>query len=160
MSIWTSLEAIGHNILASVGRGTLAFFGALASSIESQGGTLLVHLAQDAVVAAELKGGTGAEKFDAAKNAIISALATEGVTVAGNVINGTIEAAVANLKAEPGVLTQTPTVTVPPLPAPTAAPIVNTTASLRATGGDLGSVANQATGTIDGGALGADSVSG
>lgn len=153
MSIWTSLEAIGHNILASVGRGTLAFFGALASSIETQGGPLLVHLAQDAVVAAEHQGGTGGEKFGAAKAAILAGLASEGVEVAGNVINGTIEAAVANLKAEPGVLTQKPTVTVPPLPAPTAAPVVNTTASLRAQPlGDLGSVSEPVTG--------ADSVSG
>jgi len=72
---------------------------ALANSIALNGGAVLLEAAAAAVAAAEAQGGTGAEKLKAAQDSVIATLTAQGLSVVKNAINGAIEAAVAQHKA-------------------------------------------------------------
>lgn len=71
----------------------------LAHSIEQNGGAVLMSAAAAGVAAAESTGGNGKDKFAAAQAAVISALETAGIPVVLNAVNGAIEAAVAQHRA-------------------------------------------------------------
>lgn len=77
----------------------LAGLNALANSIAKNGGAVLLTAAASAVAAAEAQGGTGEQKFKAAQSAVIATLTAQGVAVVTNAVNGAIEAAVAQHKA-------------------------------------------------------------
>lgn len=96
------LKAFGEALLAAVFSG----FQDLVKSVADNGGQLLMDAADEAVRAAEAQGGSGFEKYDAAFDAIAAKLASEGVEVVGNAVNGAIEAAVAKLKAEVAEINQ------------------------------------------------------
>lgn len=102
------LKAFGEALLAAVFNG----FQDLVKSVADNGGQLLLDAADEAVRAAEAAGGTGFEKYDAAFDAIGAKLASEGVAVVGNAVNGAIEAAVAKLKAEVAEINAGPDVSV------------------------------------------------
>lgn len=90
-------------LLTSGGHAILAGFNALLTSIEQNGGPILITAAENAVLAAETAGGTGSEKLAAAQAAVVAELTTAGIKVAMNAVNGAIEAAVASLQS--GALT-------------------------------------------------------
>jgi hypothetical protein len=77
----------------------LSGLNALASSIAKNGGAVLIAAAAAAVAAAEAEGGTGSEKFKAAQAAVVATLTAKGIVVVMNAVNGAIEAAVAQHKA-------------------------------------------------------------
>lgn len=77
---------------------TLTFFDSLVKSVAANGGQVLMDAAAAAVAAAEAKGGSASDKLAAAQAAVAATLATEGVPVVANAVNGAIEAAVASLK--------------------------------------------------------------
>lgn len=74
------------------------FFDALTQSIRQGGGKVLIDAAMKAVKAAEETGGSGADKFNAARGAVIAELKEKGVPLVENAIQGAILAAVANIK--------------------------------------------------------------
>lgn len=68
-----------------------------ARILAKAGGDALIEAAKAAVAAAEAKGGTGEEKFIAAKKAVVKALQKQGLPIVMNAVNLAIEAAVAAL---------------------------------------------------------------
>lgn len=101
----------------------VAFFSAAASAAANQLGSIGLKIVTDAVTAAEVTGGTGAQKLAAAQAQIVTDLSTAGVTAATNVVNAAIEGAVAQLNsakpvAEP-VTTGSETVSTDPTPVST-----------------------------------------
>lgn len=68
-----------------------------ARLLAQAGGDALIDAAKSAVAAAEAKGGTGEEKFIAAKKAVVKSLQKQGIPLVYNAINLAIEAAVAAL---------------------------------------------------------------
>ncbi|QEL14807.1 phage holin, LLH family [Limnoglobus roseus] len=89
------IERFFHNGVADV----LTGLSALANSIAKNGGTVLLTAAASAVAAAEAQGGSGADKLKAAQATVIATLTAQGLPVVTNAINGAIEAAVAQHKA-------------------------------------------------------------
>lgn len=73
----------------------------LAKEIAKNGGALLLNAAFEAVRAAEAQGGSGSDKFNAAKSTVIAKLEDEGIDVVINAVHGAIESAVARLKEQP-----------------------------------------------------------
>ena len=70
----------------------------LAGQIAKAGGNVLLEAAMLAVTTAEAAGGTGEEKFVAAKKIAVKTLQQKGIPIIMNAINGAIEAAVAAIK--------------------------------------------------------------
>lgn len=93
------LDAVQH-LLDDVEKNVLSFFDSLATSIASNGGAVLLSAALKAVEAAETTGGTGQEKFEAAKASVIATLKEQGLPIIMNAVHGAIEAAVAQQKAQ------------------------------------------------------------
>ena len=103
MSLSTFFQGVEQGIgefFAGVGRILSNFFGALAQSVASNGGKVLIDAATAAVAAAEATGGDASAKLAAAQGAIVATLRAEGIPVVMNAVNGAIEAALANLKAQ------------------------------------------------------------
>jgi hypothetical protein len=76
------------------------FFSALWTSISENGGQLLIDVSLQAVSQAALSPGlTNEERFNLAKALVLSEFKKKGLPVAGNAINGAIEAAYAQYKA-------------------------------------------------------------
>jgi hypothetical protein len=71
----------------------------LVTLIAKSGGPVLMQLATDAVHAAEATGGSGTDKFNAAKSSVILSLKTQGKDVVITSIEGAILMAVANMNA-------------------------------------------------------------
>lgn len=71
----------------------------LAVQIAKSGGQILLEAALSAVRTAEQTGGSGEEKFKAAKKIVVKNLQDKGLPLVTNAINGAIESAVASLKA-------------------------------------------------------------
>ena len=74
-----------------------AFLNPLAREIARNGGKLLLEAAAAAVLAAEVQGGSGEDKFKAAKATVISRLEAESIPIVLNAVHGAIEAAVARI---------------------------------------------------------------
>lgn len=70
----------------------------LARQIAKNGGTMLLEAATQAVIAAEQSGGSGRDKFDAAKGSVIATLQASSLPIVMNAVHGAIEIAVAALK--------------------------------------------------------------
>lgn len=85
----------------SLGNDVVDFLEPLAEQIVKSGGTVLMQLALEAVKIAEEQGGSGAEKFDAAKKFVITGLQQQGIAVVTNAIHAAIEASVAKMNANP-----------------------------------------------------------
>lgn len=77
----------------------LGFLLAAATLLARSGGQALVQAARDAVAAAESQGGTGEEKFAAAKKAVVKSLQRQALPIITTAIHIAIESAVAELKA-------------------------------------------------------------
>lgn len=87
------------DLFTEAGKIALTFLSAAAKSIAMSGGALLVDAARNAVQAAESQGGSGAEKRDAAYNAVVGTLENAGISVVVHAVNTAIEAAVAEMNA-------------------------------------------------------------
>lgn len=83
-------EDIGESILDGIKP--------LARQIARNGGALLLEAATAAVIAAEAQGGSGRDKFDAARGSVIATLEAKSLPIVMNAIHGAIEIAVAALK--------------------------------------------------------------
>lgn len=90
------IEQIFNTVTAFLG----TFFNAAVQAVAAGGGQLLVQSAINAVTAAETAGGSGSDKFNAAKSAVIADLTAKGIPVITNAIHLAIEAAVANVKQD------------------------------------------------------------
>lgn len=99
MSVFSKLWAEFIEWIESIGKDTLDFIAPLAKEISKNGGDFLIQVAYKAVVAAEANGGSGSDKFNAAKNSVVTALAAEGLPIVLNAVHGALEAAVAKMKA-------------------------------------------------------------
>lgn len=97
MSFFDNLWGIIQNLFANISSAVLVGTAQLLHSIEQNGGAVLVSAAAAAVAAAETQGGSGSDKFEAAKAAVISTLTSQGIPVVTNAVHGAIEAAVAAL---------------------------------------------------------------
>jgi|GEM_PF-3604850 len=69
----------------------------LVNFLADNGGKLLVNAALAAVAAAEAKGGTGSEKFQAAKESVVATLNNNGVSFVMSAVHFAIESAVAKM---------------------------------------------------------------
>src|SRR4051812_46413286 len=98
MSWLKTLQNGWHFIVNESEKEALVFYHAVISSAEANGGKLLRDAATAAVSAAEVTGGSGQDKFNAALASVVSTLSTAGIPIVKNAVNGAIEAAVANLK--------------------------------------------------------------
>jgi hypothetical protein len=97
-------STIGQRLAAlfmGIGSDVLAAVEAFANAIVAGGGSVLIQAAADAVATAETTGGTGSVKLAAAQAAVISDLTSKGIPVVQNAVNAAIEAAVAQMKANP-----------------------------------------------------------
>jgi len=100
MKLFDALNSLWDNLvewLEDIGEDILNFTKPLAKQIAKNGGKLLLDTALAAVVAAEQAGGSGSDKFDVAKNLVISELEVKGLPIVLNAVHGAIEAAVAKL---------------------------------------------------------------
>lgn len=93
--MWDKVKAFFARVLGYV----QGFMEPLAREIAANGGKLLLSIALEAVMEAEKKGGTGREKFDAARELAETRLKAQGLPIVINALNGAIEAAVARIKA-------------------------------------------------------------
>lgn len=105
-SFWEDVQAAAENDLAIVERFGeelwVAFKAAtytLLTDIETMGGTLFLSVVSDAVTAAETAGGTGMDKFNAAKSIVVADLTSKGLPVVTSAVHAAIEAGVASLNA-------------------------------------------------------------
>lgn len=73
---------------------------ATTAVIVEGGGDMLLNLAADAVRAAESTGGSGEDKFNAAKKVVIKGLQQRGRVVIMNAIHSAIEMAVAEMNTK------------------------------------------------------------
>ena len=99
-TFFSSIESGIGDFFAGIGKFLSTFLTGLASSIAQNGGKVLIDAAVAAVAAAEAKGGTAQDKLAAAQAAVLATLSTEGIPVVMNAVNGAIEGALANLKAQ------------------------------------------------------------
>lgn len=125
MSFLTNIEAF----FLGLDKDVVAALAALAESITNNGGAILINAAQAAVIAAEGAGGTGAQKLDAAKTAVIQVLTNQGIPFVESAVNGAIEAAVAQNKlnqaaANPAPVADTTVVDPAPVEVDPATPAV------------------------------------
>ena len=97
MSFFSSLKAAAESWFLKSSAETVAFLKPMAAQIVASGGQLLINAAIEAVTTAETTGGTGAQKFAAAKTQVLSTLTSGGIAIAENAVNSAIEAAVAAL---------------------------------------------------------------
>lgn len=95
MSVFSKIIAPFKLMFSSLGRSFEAFFQSLAENIAKNGGQILISAAVSAVAAAESKGGSGKEKLGFAQDAVVAVLASRGIPIVWNAVNGAIEAAVA-----------------------------------------------------------------
>jgi len=100
MSLKKDIQNKWHDLVHIFDNTAAAFISALLNDIEKSGGQVLRDAAIEAVKAAEDAGGSGKEKFDAAVASVVATLTTQGIPIVIHAINGAIEAAVAQLKAE------------------------------------------------------------
>ena len=97
MSLLKRIEQDLEGLFTDAEKAVVAFADSLLSSIEKNGGSVLMSAATGAVAAAEARGGTSAEKLAAAQAAVAKVLDSQGVPLVNNAVNGAIEAAVAAL---------------------------------------------------------------
>lgn len=76
----------------------LGFLLPAATLLARSGGQALVQAAREAVAAAESQGGSGEDKLNAARKAVVKSLQRQALPVITNAINIAIETAVAELK--------------------------------------------------------------
>ena len=88
MSVLTRIKAFFFQFAAD-------FLDPLARVIALNGGKALIAAAEKAVLAAEGTVGTGPEKFEAARKAVLRDLRNAGIPAVENAVRGAIEAAVA-----------------------------------------------------------------
>ena len=93
-----TLEEFGHE-LEPVEQAVIDFGKELLGLIVTAGGHLLIDAATVAVQAAEQDGGTGTDKFNSAKQAVIGTLENAGVQIVLSAIHGAIEFAVAKMNS-------------------------------------------------------------
>ena len=79
---------------------TITFLSALGADIEKAGSDFLIQTALEAVRIAEDKGGNGGDKFGIALIYIKRELKAKGLPIVVHAVNGAIEAAVAQMKAQ------------------------------------------------------------
>jgi len=91
MTIWKRIGSFFEDVGAFV----LNFLSAGFKVIKKNGGKLLLSVAMDAVLAVEKTG--GGNKFDAAKEIVVTRLKSEGVPIVLNAVNIAIELAVAKM---------------------------------------------------------------
>lgn len=96
--MWDKIVLFLTSFLSSAESDIMAFLLASAKAIESSGGQALILAATTAVQAAESVGGSGAEKFAAAKDSVLQSLQSQGIAVIEGAITTGIEAAVAQMK--------------------------------------------------------------
>lgn len=101
MSILSDLGSWIMRLIDSVKLPVIEAFEAALHEIASNGGEVLTAAASAAVAAAEQAGGTGAEKFAAARTAALTTLESQGLKVAENALQMAILAAVSELRAKP-----------------------------------------------------------
>jgi hypothetical protein len=94
-SLWTKFTTW----LRGIGEDVMDFLEPIAQEIAKSGGIVLVQIAQEAVLAAEAAGGSGSDKFNAARKTVENGLKAQGIPIVINAINAAIEAAVAKMKA-------------------------------------------------------------
>ena len=99
MSIFTPALDFLHSLFHSAGKVVSELSLALAKVMAESGGEFLAQTALTAVAAAETSGGTGTEKFNAAKAVVVTALEGQGIPVVLNAIHAALEGAVAHMKA-------------------------------------------------------------
>lgn len=99
MSIFSNVWQDIKGFFSDAEKDAVAFLDALASSIVKHGGAELMQAAADAVTVAETTGGTGAQKFAAAKSSVIADLTSKGIPILFNAVHAAIEAAVAQMQA-------------------------------------------------------------
>ena len=97
MSLLKRIEQDLEGLFTDAEKAVAAFADSLLSSIEKNGGSVLISAATGAVAAAEAQGGTSAQKLAAAQSAVVKVLNSQGIQVVNNAVNGAIEAAVAAL---------------------------------------------------------------
>jgi hypothetical protein len=97
--MWDKILTFLVHILSSAESDILAFLLASAKAIEQSGGQALILAATTAVKAAEATGGSGADKFAAAKDSVLQSLQSQGIAAIEGAVNAGIEAAVAQMKA-------------------------------------------------------------
>ena len=74
MSIFTPVLDFLHDLFCTAGKTVADLALALAKSLADNGGEFLAATAIAAVAAAEANGGTGSDKFAAAKQTVVTAL--------------------------------------------------------------------------------------
>lgn len=100
MSLKKIIQNKWHYLMRWLKKPTITFLSALGADIEKAGGDFLIQTALDAVRIAEDKGGSGADKFSAALSYVKSTLKSKGLPIVVHAVNGAIEAAVAQIKAQ------------------------------------------------------------
>lgn len=94
--MWHKIKSFFKGILGEIAE----FLSPLAREIAASGGKLLLQAAAEAVLAAEHQGGSGADKFKAARTSVIATLEKNGIPIVLNAVHGAIEGAVAKLNQE------------------------------------------------------------
>ncbi len=98
MSIFTPALDFLHSLFHSAGKVVSELSLALAKVMAESGGEFLAQTALAAVASAELTGGTGADKFNAAKTTVVTALEAKSIPVVLNAVHSALEGAVAHMK--------------------------------------------------------------
>lgn len=92
--MWDKVKSFLKGLISDI----IGFFDPLAREIARNGGKLLLEAAMAAVIAAEQKGGSGEDKFKAAKATVIATLQSQSFPIVINAVHGALEAAVARMK--------------------------------------------------------------
>jgi hypothetical protein len=92
-TVWSKMKVIFSEIAT--------FCEPFLKQFETQVGPVVLAAAEQAVVALAAQEMPGAQKQSQAFSQITTNLEQQGITVAASVVNSAIEAAVANLKAQP-----------------------------------------------------------
>ena len=94
-NFWTHIKSVASGEAKSV----RAFIEPLEQGIASAGESIVIGAVEKAVLASELTNGSGADKRNAAFEAITAELLTQGIKLAAPFVNGAIEAAVVKLES-------------------------------------------------------------
>lgn len=106
--------------LLGLGQSLLLALEGAGSYLLKNGGAVLVESASDAVAAAEAAGGSGEDKFNAAKAAVIADLQVKGVPVVEGAIETAIQIAYSNLQTQQSAEAAATAATAAGTPAPEA----------------------------------------